>query len=193
MKDQKDTDMKKTLRDAIKKRRLAITETDVKTQSAACVKKLMELIGQLPEDAGAIALYMPANREVDVADMIPLCRQLGRTVAVPRVEGYAMEFYEIHDTDDCEKGHFGILEPKPDCRRISGAEISLMIVPGVVFDPEGHRLGYGGGFYDRYLERYPDIIKIAVAYELQMTEEIPAEDHDVRMDYVITAERLIAL
>lgn len=185
--------MKKTLRGVMKKRRLAVTETDAKSQSAACVNKLMELIEQLPENTGTIALYMPANREVDVADMILLCRQQNRTVVVPRVDGDAMEFYEIQDFDDCEKGHFGIWEPKQDCRKISGEDISLMIVPGVAFDPTGHRLGYGGGFYDRYLERYPDIIKIAVAYDLQITEELPSEDHDVRMDYIVTPTRLMRL
>mgnify|MGYP000201497045 FL=1 len=96
-----------------------------------------------------------------------------------------MEFFEITGFSDLEPGYFGILEPREGCRRACCPE-SVILVPGAAFSRNGKRLGRGGGFYDRFLEREPKHKKIAAAYEYQMMETLPSEVHDVPVDMVVT-------
>mgnify|MGYP002530928218 CR=1 FL=1 len=89
-------------------------------------------------------------------------------VAVPRVAGREMDFYEIHDMTDLQPGYQGILEPAEYCPKVEATE-GMMLLPGLAFDREGHRVGYGGGYYDRYLTAYPDCIRAGIAYRMQVT------------------------
>lgn len=182
--------MKNALRKTMKKRRLTLGDEEKGRCSAQCVKQLTDLIDHLFVKSGVMAIYIPTGNEVDVTDMIVDYRRAGWTVAAPRVEGQIMHFYEIQSIDDCEKGSFGIPEPMESCRRVAGDQIDCMIVPGLAFDHYGNRLGYGGGFYDRYLTGHPRIVKIAVAYDFQVTDRLPAEDHDIKMNYLATEMRL---
>ena len=103
-----------------------------------------------------------------------------------------MEFYYIESLDDLKPGAFGILEPKESakaaycCRRENDI---LILVPGVSFDLSGRRIGYGGGFYDAYLQKAGEVHTIGLAFEVQMADQIPAEAHDIRMEYVMTEKR----
>jgi len=99
-----------------------------------------------------------------------------------------MEFFEITGFSDLEPGYFGILEPREGCRRACCPE-AVMIVPGAAFSRDGKRLGRGGGFYDRFLEREPKHKKIAAAYEYQMMETLPSEVYDVPVDMVVTEKQ----
>lgn len=101
-----------------------------------------------------------------------------------------MIFYEITSMDDLEPGYFGILEPKEGLAKATG-EDGLMIMPGVAFDPFRHRVGYGGGFYDRYLSVHTKHSTAALAFEFQMLEEVPVEPTDLLPDVVITEGQLI--
>ena len=93
--------------------------------------------------------------------------------------------------EDLEKGAYGILEPKKECPVYEAGEgqTTLAILPGSVFDEKKNRVGYGGGFYDRYFEKRKDICRIAAAYEMQIVEEIETEEFDLPADYVTTEER----
>ena len=93
--------------------------------------------------------------------------------------------------EDLEKGAYGILEPKKEFPVYEAGEgqTTLAILPGSVFDEKKNRVGYGGGFYDRYFEKRKDICRIAAAYEMQIVEEIETEEFDLPADYVITEER----
>ena len=113
-----------------------------------------------------------------------------KKVAVPRVSGKEIEFYEINSMDDLMSGYNGILEPIGSTPVAKCSDNKIMVMPGLVFDTYYGRIGYGGGYYDRYLYRYKDdrICKIAIAYDFQVlkTERIPMESHDICPDIIVT-------
>lgn len=132
-----------------------------------------------------IYLYIDCKNEVMTGEIMDRALALGKQIAAPRVEGKEMVFYQIHSREDLEEGYFGILEPKDGLRAVDGQE-GLIVMPGVAFDRNKHRAGYGGGFYDRYLSVHTNLYKAAVAFEFQMMEEVPAESTDISPDVVIT-------
>lgn len=98
-----------------------------------------------------------------------------------------MEFYLVSTYEQLEEGCFGIREPKDFCERINSvSKDAVVIMPGVAFDRNGNRIGYGKGFYDKYFGNYPEVYKIAIAYEIQIVDEIFADKYDVKADCVIT-------
>lgn len=102
-----------------------------------------------------------------------------------------MDFYEIHDLKECEPGYMGIPEP-PLCASpysFKEGRDALMILPGLAFDKKGGRLGYGGGFYDRFLESYPSLTKMGIGFAFQCIEEVPVNTQDINMDVIVTEEK----
>ncbi len=144
-----------------------------------------------------LAFYVSFKSEVLTGTMIREALSLGKAVVVPITDlaNRRLKLSRIVDyTADLAPGTWGVLEPKPDCiRLVSLKEVDLIITPGAAFDQKGYRIGYGGGFYDRLLksvqERRPSV---ALAFELQMVEDVPVErDHDMPVDIIITEERVI--
>lgn len=140
--------------------------------------------------ADTIYCYVPFREEVDTTLCIQTAWKQGKRVVVPRVCGTnQMEFYEIESMKELFPGYQGILEPAANRDRLfeaSSCVHALMLVPGVVFDRNGNRIGYGKGFYDHYLKTYPYISKMGLAFSCQCIEEIPAEPQDICMDVVLT-------
>lgn len=177
-------DLKKSLRQSMKARRNALTEEEKRYAAASCLSKLKEL----PEFMNSewIYAYIACRNELETADIISWCLSHGKHVVVPKVYGEIMHFYEIASLSDCIPGAFGILEPSGDPEdRVTAP--GVMLVPGLAFDKSGNRLGYGGGFYDKYLSSHDDIITVALSYDFQIVEKVPAEQHDKKMDYLIHA------
>ncbi|MBP3459396.1 MAG: 5-formyltetrahydrofolate cyclo-ligase [Lachnospiraceae bacterium] len=148
------------------------------------------------EKAENLLVYMYTGSEVRTDGIINCGFQRGKRVFVPRVSGREMEFYEIRDLKECIPGFMGILEPPEDAQpfvfgKKMKREDTLMILPGLAFDEKGKRLGYGGGFYDRYLAKHPDCIKMGIAYDFQCREEVPTEETDICADIIITEKRVI--
>ena len=112
-----------------------------------------------------------------------------KKVAAPKVVGEDMIFYQISQPEDLEPGYFGIREPKTSLP-VADGEDGLMIMPGVAFDNQRHRVGYGGGFYDRYLSKHTSHFTAALAFEFQMMEEVPTEPTDLLPDVVITEKTI---
>lgn len=142
-----------------------------------------------PEDGEWVYLYMDIRNE---AGTMPILRELWRRhirTAVPRVEGKELQFYKIESLDQLTSGHMGILEPMDGLKKAKEQQ-ALVVVPGVAFDHLGHRLGYGGGFYDRFFSREPRHPRWALAYGFQMVERIPWESWDERMDVIVTPEEV---
>jgi 5-formyltetrahydrofolate cyclo-ligase len=147
----------------------------------------------LPEFAVAacLALYSPIANEVFTEAVFDAARQLGKRIAYPRVAGAELEFFAVEDRRELGPGTFGVLEPKGG-RQVPLAAIDLVVIPGVAFDLHGHRLGYGKGFYDRTFGAESDKPLLAgFAFELQVMERLPKERHDVRLDLLITEERVV--
>lgn len=113
----------------------------------------------------------------------------GKKVAFPRVEGSEMEFYEVTSLKDFQEGSFHVMEP------VGGEPVAvqnaLVLVPGLGFDSRGSRIGYGGGYYDRYFSRHPKHIKVGIAYAVQLVGELEVEEHDISMDGIVTEEGIL--
>lgn len=152
----------------------------------------------LPEfvSAKTLACYVSFKSEVLTETMIRQSLFLGKNVVVPITDlaNKRLRLSRILDfPDDLAPGTWGILEPKPDrVKLIDLEEIDLVITPGVVFDESGCRIGYGGGFYDGLLKSLQkEKVSVALAFELQMVEEVPVDDRDEPVDIIVTEDRAI--
>lgn len=178
---------KKMTRNTIKEMRLALKKEEVMECSKACVSKVL----QFPEliEAKTVCVYMPTGNEIDTTEIIRYCKKNGKRLAAPRVNGDTMEFYYFTDETDMEQGAYDIWEPT-GTEAVEDEE-SLVIMPGVAFDLSCNRIGYGKGYYDRYLSAHPRMKKVALAYDFQIVGRIKREVHDVRPDVVVTESRVI--
>ena len=183
----------------LRKKILALRDTLPLEERGKNNKSIHSRLFFLPEfvTAKTLAFYVSFKSEVLTGTMIREALSLGKAVVVPITDlaNRRLKLSRIVDyTADLAPGTWGILEPKPECiRPVALEEIDLVIVPGAVFDQKGCRIGYGGGFYDNLLksvqERRPSV---ALAFELQMIEEVPVESgHDEPVDIIITEERVI--
>ena len=147
-----------------------------------------------------ILTYLPFGSEVDLYPFINWCWQQGIRIAAPRMipAERALVFHYIEGLSDTEPvPPYGIREPLASLPAVTNpAVIDMILMPGTAFDEQGHRLGYGAGYYDRYLAqiaarlgKLPPLV--AVCYELQIVERIPAEKHDVKMQVIVTETRKI--
>lgn len=134
--------------------------------------------------------FVSFGSEVHTHDMIKEALK-SKTVIVPKVVHHEIEPSVIIDFDNLvPSGKFKIPEPI-EAMKIAYKNIDLILVPGIAFDKEGHRIGYGFGYYDRFLRRVPKAIKIGLAFDLQIVDKIPREMHDVPVDLIVTEERVI--
>lgn len=148
--------------------------------------KIFNKIIELKEykESKLILIYVSLNDEVDTFKLIEHSLKIGKKVAVPKCEGDNIVFYNINKLSDLEEGSFRILEPKTN-GVINNFSDSICIIPGIAFDKENNRIGYGRGFYDRFLEKY-DGIKIGLTYAECICDRIDSESTDIKMDIVIT-------
>ena len=148
------------------------------------------------QNAKTILFYVSYDNEVFTHDMIKSCINQGKSVIVPisNVENKSLILSEISDWTDLVEGAYGILEPKKESITTASIdEIGLIIVPGVGFDKKGHRIGHGMGYYDKLLHVCKDITKIGLSFELQLLDSLPVEDHDIKMNIIITEKQVITL
>ena len=185
---------KKALRKDVLSRCELLPHEDVAAFSGSISEKLFAL----PEYQAAktIMFFVNFNKEVVTLDMIPHSFSHGKRVIVPKTvqKERRMILSEIFDVkEDLAPGLWGILEPKKDkLRPVDAKEIDFVVVPGVAFDEQGNRLGYGGGFYDRFFNDLREGVPlVAVTYELQMVPQVPVAEWDRQVDIIITEERVI--
>ena len=141
-----------------------------------------------------VCIYCHFRSEVQTALLIDHCLDRGKTVCVPVCMPHEAGMAAVAITDptaDLAPGYQGIPEPLPllaRTRTVEPAAIEAAVIPGTVFDRNGHRLGYGMGFYDRFLVLAPRAIRIGLAFSCQMVEHLPVREHDIPMDMVLTEE-----
>lgn len=178
-----------------KRIRDALQEEDIRKKSDKICERLLE--SEWYEKSQVIYGYYPLGKEVDCRRFLAQALCDGKTVALPatsrtRLEVehdlFGMEFFRITSMTELTEGAFHVMEPTESCPMIR-AEDAIVIVPGVVFDCEGNRLGYGRGYYDRYFARYSRLHRIAVAYEQQMEEKLAVLSTDIRMHRIYTEEQ----
>lgn len=174
---------KAELRKRILDLRSALSNEEQLLKSKIIKDKLLSL--QQYKDNNNILIYADYNNEVFTKDIIEESLRLGKKVACPKVlsEGI-MEFFEIKSLDDLIQGYKGILEPEE--KAVFSPDNALVIVPGVAFDAKGYRIGYGKGYYDRYLSRHCDYATVALAYKCQIIDCVPRQINDRKVDIIIT-------
>lgn len=179
---------KKEIRKRMKALREAMTSDEMFFKSSMIFEQLITV----PEykRANKIFTYVSMNNEVDTIMLIDYSLSIDKRVFVPKVVGNSMEFYEISDISELSPGYFGIYEPDIDGKEPDCSRKGFMCMPGLAFDREYNRIGYGGGFYDNYLLRENGFYKAALAYDFQLVEHIPTEESDVRPDMLISEEKI---
>lgn len=175
---------KTELRREIRARKRAMTEAEIEERSA----KLAQLFfaSRAYQNAKTIYGYLPYNQEVRTVPMLERALKDGKKVAVPKVYGEEMKFLYLDNLNAVAKGYAGIPEPIAD-EPVAHDETALVLMPGLAFDPQGHRIGYGGGFYDKFLAAEPNHPTLALCYEFQMLPKLDVEDHDIPVDTVLWA------
>lgn len=175
---------KQELRRMIREKKRAMTTQEIEEKSA----KLGELFAasELYKNAKTIYGYMPYNQEVRTVPMLERALRDGKRVAVPKCYGDEMRFIYMDDLSKVEKGYANIPEPIAD-EPVADDETALVLMPGLAFDPEGHRIGYGGGFYDKFLAQEPKHPTLALCYDFQMLEKLETEEFDIPVDTVLWA------
>lgn len=175
---------KHELRQLIKNKKREMTLQEIEAASA----RLGELFASCEayQQAKTIYFYLPYNQEVRTAPMIRRALAEGKRVAVPKVYGDEMRFIYIDSLDSIEKGSFGIPEPVAD-EPVANDPTALILMPGLAFDRQGHRIGYGGGYYDKYLSTQPGHPTVALCYGFQMQEQLETEEFDIPVDLVLWA------
>ena len=161
-------------------------------------RKITERLLRMPEVAAApvVFVYVSSRSEVSTKQLIQTLISEGRTVAVPRVEGQEMEFYPVSSWEELFPGYRGILEPQVSAgaEPVKPGPRDVILLPGACFDYSGNRIGYGGGFYDRYLQRISGKkpVRIGLAYHSQIYPSVlPAESQDVAVDDVVSERRTV--
>ena len=172
------------MRKVIRQKKKAMTPEEIESRSQALGR--LFYASQVYQDARTIYFYLPYNQEVRTVPMILKALEDGKKVAVPKVYGDEMKFIEIENMDGIEEGYMGIPEPKAD-GPVAEDRTALILMPGLAFDREGHRIGYGGGFYDKFLSREPDHPTVALCYEFQMLPHVDTEAFDIPVDLVLFA------
>jgi 5-formyltetrahydrofolate cyclo-ligase len=181
-----DADSKRELRAGAREARAALS-VDARAEASAAVAVAAL---DLPEVATArsVLAYAALPEEIDPAPLVRALREIGARVAYPRVCGPGV--LALHWTaadDQLAPGHAGIPEPASDSPWASPDDFDLVIVPGVAFDTACGRLGLGGGFYDAFLPTLrTNTVAVALAFDEQMVDSVPCEEHDARVDFVVT-------
>ena len=175
---------KKELRAQIRAQKRAMTEAEIVDKSIRLGE--LFLASDAYKNAKTIYGYLPYNQEVRTVAMLEQAMKDGKRVAVPKCYGDEMRFIFMDDLSKVEKGYANIPEPIAD-EPIADDETALVLMPGMAFDPQGHRIGYGGGFYDKFLAKEPNHPTLALCYDFQMVEYLETEEFDIPVDTVLWA------
>lgn len=172
-------------------RRDRLSAPQIRRSSAAAGSRLLAL----PEfqRAGTVMFFVTFGSEIDTLRAIQASISQGKRVAAPRADPRARSLQPCQIADleaDLAPGAHGIREPRPHCRPVPLDEIAVVIVPAAVWGEDGYRLGYGGGYYDRFLERLPSAVRIGVGFEMQVVPHVPHGDGDLPVDILVTDARV---
>ncbi|TAH72847.1 MAG: 5-formyltetrahydrofolate cyclo-ligase [Anaerolineaceae bacterium] len=187
---------KSEIRSQNKKIRNGLTDDQINEYS----KRIHERLFALKEfiDCQVLFTYISFGSEVDTHEIISKALEMNKHVYVPRAEDNELNFYKINGFDSLIRSDFGILEPDAAIHNkyissLSANDKRLMILPGLAFDRKGNRIGYGAGYYDRYLGNFSDKewLKLALAYDFQITNKLTVDIYDVPADYILTPDKLI--
>jgi len=200
--------VKKKLRSEVLRARDELSERERTAKSTVICGKLLRMleqrltsqVGKHKDKSMDVLAFLPYGSEVDVLPVITWCWQHDIRISVPRTvpADRRLVFHRIRSLEEtAPAAPYGIREPRPDLPEVTDpSQIAMIIVPGAAFDTDRNRLGYGGGYYDRYLKKLADTtdslpVLVAACYEQQIVDRIPVEAHDRKLDLIITEDREI--
>ena len=175
---------KKALRADIGAKKKAMTAEQIEKTSLALAEQFCRHPAY--RKAKSIYGYLSYNQEVRTMPILEQAQKDGKRVAVPKIIGDEMVFLWLDDLSKVELGYCNIPEPIEN-EPVAHDETALVLMPGLAFDREGHRIGYGGGFYDKFLAQEPNHPTVALCYDFQVVENLPTEEFDIPVDRVIWA------
>jgi len=180
-----DSEKKKSLRNLLLERRDNTSHDLLKIASKKIQKRLDKIFAF--KNAKKIGVYYPIGSEIFTQDIIQELLSKGREVFLPKVIGESMEFRKIIDFSSLEPGNFDIMEPKEECPVDNNLDVIL--IPTVGISQTGVRLGYGYGFYDRFLAKNKTVA-ISLTLEKQIIKNIPKSEHDIIMNWIVTEDKM---
>jgi len=184
--------MKKVLRQRMLKKRSDVPKSEILEKSNQIKKRLFEM--KEFNQARTILFYISYDNEVYTHNMIKECISNGKQVIVPVTdkENRCLILSKLENWENLDCGAYGILEPgKEHVKEVSLDVIDIIVVPGVTFDERGYRIGHGIGYYDGLLKDSINATHIGLAFEFQIVDTIPVEEHDINVDKIVTEERII--
>jgi 5-formyltetrahydrofolate cyclo-ligase len=182
------------IRHMMKNKRNGLTKKIVESKSMEIFNRLINL--DMFEMSNEIMCYVDFKNEVETRKLIEYCLKIGKKIAVPKTDNdgtVVMKAFYVYDLRGLVKGKLGILEPEFNVDNYCQPDIfDMVIAPALALDTEKNRLGYGAGFYDRYLKDVrSDCVKLGLVYDFQIVDKIDTKDHDVKMDFIISENRII--
>lgn len=183
----KSLETKKEIREICKKKRDELDKEFCKAKSMDIQKRILSMT--CFEEAENILCYFAIRNEPDLSFLMEEALRLGKKVFLPKVQREDIFFYEIQDLKDCEIGAFSIMEPKMQEMYKEDDASSLVLVPGIAFSTSGERIGFGKGFYDRFLGRHKNLMKIGICYDSFISYKWKADTYDERMNLIVTDKK----
>jgi 5-formyltetrahydrofolate cyclo-ligase len=184
--------MKKDIRSTILKKRSNMPLSKVLEKSNLIKEQVFHT--EEFKEAKTILFYVSYDNEVYTHDMIKESLEMKKHVVVPKtnMNNRTIICSSLTSWNDLLSGVYNILEPRQECvNEVSPESIDLMIIPGIAFDCQGNRIGHGMGYYDRLLQKKMRTHRLGLAFEIQIVENIPTEKHDVKVEKIVTEERII--
>ena len=176
---------KNALRRQIQKKKSALSEVQIVLASARVSEQLVQTKQYI--DAKTIYGYLPYNQEIRTVPILQRALDDGKRVAVPKVYGVEMRFIYITDFEHLTNNKWGIPEPVSDAP-VADDPTALVLMPGLAFDLHGGRIGYGGGFYDKFLAAEPGHPTVALCYDFQILPRLETDVFDIPVDLILSAE-----
>lgn len=191
--------LKNKLREALKAKRNSLSDDEMVRMSKVIKDQILGL--DIYKSSSNILSFISFPKEVDTKELIKSALDCQKNIYAPRVGNKNMDFYKINNLEDLITSKFGVSEPIPNPNNLfllnedRLKEKNIMIIPGLAFDSMGNRLGYGKGYYDEYLSRdyAKNFIKIAVAYDFQIIDEVPTDEYDIPVDFIVTPSTIITI
>lgn len=183
---------KKTIREKVLKERKNLGHPARKEFSKEITKKLLN--SNYYKSAKTIMCFISFSDEVNTRDFIERAIEDGKNIVVPITfpETHELKPSLLKNLKELEPGFYNILTPKKEFQRfIDPKEIDLVVTPGVAFRKDGYRVGYGGGYYDRFLSKIPNTTTIAICFSAQIVDDLPVDSYDIPVDYIYTEDNII--
>lgn len=182
-------ELKIRIRQVLRQCKDSLTHKERREKSKRICSHLMKLIG----DGETIMAYTSKEKEVNTAFLITTLLKRGNPLIVPIIvrEDVSLRLSYLKDPSVLVPSTFGVPEPIGSEIPATGDDVDTIILPMLGFDRSGRRIGYGAGYYDRFLEKYPNLRKIGIAFSCQECDNLPVDENDVPMDYIITEEGIV--